>query len=211
MKTYKGINYRFRPESYWVDKGTRQSILRNVKGTQRRRIIDTALRMGCFDQVADALVDSEISKELRRKLGAIHPCFMGGEYLPGYLEGETEIARIDLQSTTSDVISIRARMDDGEIHYRVVDEYKGVFSLPCESSKRPFSMKEFVGFIEGTELTELFGPLSLAYNEYNLEYADSRDELRYFTTISSEIYPQLYDHYEAVYDDWVDEDEEDAE
>ena len=72
-------------------------------------------------------------------------------------------------------------------------------------------MKEFVGFIEGTELTELFGPLSLAYNEYNLEYADSRDELRYFTTISSEIYPQLYDHYEAVYDDWVDEDEEDAE
>ena len=31
MKKYKGIDYRFRPDSYWVDKGIRQSILRDVK------------------------------------------------------------------------------------------------------------------------------------------------------------------------------------
>ena len=31
MESYKGINYQFRPDSYWVDKGIRQSILRNVK------------------------------------------------------------------------------------------------------------------------------------------------------------------------------------
>ncbi len=34
----------------------------------------------------------------------------------------TGIARIELESTTSDVISIRARWEDGQIHYRVVDE-----------------------------------------------------------------------------------------
>jgi len=31
MKNYKGINYQFRPDSYWVDKDIRQSILRDVK------------------------------------------------------------------------------------------------------------------------------------------------------------------------------------
>ena len=33
-------------------------------------------------------------------------------------------------------------------------------------------------------------------------------ELRHFTTISSDIYRQLYSHYELVYDDWVAEWEE---
>ena len=58
MESYKGINYQFRPDSYWVDKGIRQSILRDVKGTQRRRIIDKALRSGRCDQVQDVLVDA---------------------------------------------------------------------------------------------------------------------------------------------------------
>lgn len=31
MKNHKGINYQFRPHSYWVDKVIRQSILRDVK------------------------------------------------------------------------------------------------------------------------------------------------------------------------------------
>ena len=203
MESYKGINYQFRPDSYWVDKGIRQSILRDVKGTQRRRIIDKALRSGRFDQVQDVLVDAEIPNKLRQKLGAIHPCFMGGEYLPGSLEDETEIARIDLESTTSDVISIRARADEGLIYYRVVDEYKGEFTLGCESSEEPFSLKEFVDFIEGTDLIGLSGPISLAYNEFNMDGAVSRSELRYFTTISSDIYPQLNEHYEHVFDEWA--------
>jgi len=42
-------------------------------------------------------------------LDLIHPSFMGGEYLPDYRRDEIEIARIELESTTSDVISVRAR------------------------------------------------------------------------------------------------------
>jgi len=45
----------------------------------------------------------------REGLGAIHPSFMGGEYLPGYRRNEVEIVRIELDSTTSDAISLRAR------------------------------------------------------------------------------------------------------
>jgi len=49
------------------------------------------------------------SMRAREGLGAIHPSFMGGEYLPGYRRNEVEIVRIELDSTTSDVISLRAR------------------------------------------------------------------------------------------------------
>ena len=36
MKQYKGINYRFKPDSYWIDKTIRQSILRDIKGAALR-------------------------------------------------------------------------------------------------------------------------------------------------------------------------------
>ncbi len=128
---------------------------------------------------------------------------MGGDSLPGYLRGETEIARIELQSTTSDAISIRARSEDDLIHYRVLDEYKGEFSSEWDNSEDPLSLQELVEFIEGTRLSGLSGSISLAYNEYNLEGYESRIELRDFTTIGSNLYPQLCEHYEHVFDDWV--------
>ena len=36
---------------------------------------------------------------------------MGGEYLPDCIAGETEIARIELESTLADVTSIRAKRE----------------------------------------------------------------------------------------------------
>ena len=47
---------------------------------------------------------------------------MGGEYLPPLRKGEVEIARISLESTTDDQISIRARRGRERIRCRVVDE-----------------------------------------------------------------------------------------
>jgi hypothetical protein len=48
----------------------------------------------------------------------------------------------------------------------------------------------------------LVGGLSLGYNELNVEYSGHK-ELRHFTRISSDFYPQLHDHYEHVFDEWV--------
>ena len=87
MKRYAGIRYRYKPETYWVEKDVRQSILRDIKGTERRRLIDRALRNGQFESIDDELLGSEVSTETRDRLGAIHPSLMGGEYLPGYLRG----------------------------------------------------------------------------------------------------------------------------
>ena len=51
------------------------------------------------------------------------------------------------------------------------------------------------------------GGLSLSYNNANAESL-SRERLRHFTRISSEIYPQLEEHYENIFSDWVEEEEE---
>ena len=166
-------------------------------------MVDEALRNGNFDLIEDELIGAEVSYDLRNSLGANHPHLMGGEYLPSYLEGETEIARIELQSTTSDVISIRARGQDGLIHYRIVDEYDGEFILSSETSQKPFTLEELVYFIENSSLCGLLGSLHLGYNKYNLECMDSSDELRDFTSISSDIYSDLYNHFDRVFDDWV--------
>jgi hypothetical protein len=63
---------------------------------------------------------------------------MGGEYLPNYRRREVEIVRIELKSTTSDVISLRARSSGSRIKYRLIDESDSGYGLPQQSSKRPF-------------------------------------------------------------------------
>lgn len=61
----------------------------------------------------------------RKVLEAMHPMFMGGNYLPAAEDGEVEIARIRIASTTDDVTSVYAKCDEGVIRYRVVDDYGG--------------------------------------------------------------------------------------
>jgi hypothetical protein len=75
----------------------------------------------------------------------------GGEYLPKYHRHEVEIARIELQSTTSDVISLRARGSGLRIKYRLVDEYQTEFGLAQQTSQRPFSLRELIVFLDSAK------------------------------------------------------------
>ena len=109
-KLYAGIDYEFRPESFWTAASDPlAAILRNVKGRNRREMIRDYYAAGKLDQLSDELLEDALNDEVRISLGKIHPTFMGGEYLPNYGRQEVEIARIALASTTSDVISLRAR------------------------------------------------------------------------------------------------------
>ena len=67
---------------------------------------------------------------------------MGGEYLPDRRETEVEIARINIDSTTSDVTSVYAKAGKDRILYRVVDEYGGdtLTEKRTRSSKPPLSL-----------------------------------------------------------------------
>lgn len=207
MKTYTGINYSYAPPSYWSVDDPLSAILRNVKGENRRRMIRDYWRAGKLEELDPELLRDVVAESVREGLGRIHPSFMGGEYLPGYLPGEVEIARICLRSTTSDVITLRARPTPDGIAYRVEDEYEGAFTLPIESSERPLTLAELIRQFEEGSLDDLECPggLALGYNHLNAEGGCSREELRDFTSISSDFYPQLQTHFEHVFEEWVQE------
>ncbi len=204
MKEYPGIDYGFRPQSYWLDRDVLQALLRNIKGAERRKMIKSYYKNGNFQELEESFSKISLSDEERFRLASIHPMFMGGEYLPDYERDETEIARIELNSTMADVISIRACLDEGEtIEYSVVDEHDGNFNLWTEWSDKPFSLSELVDFIDRTELEgSSYSGLSLSFNNSNAECMDKED-LVGFTTISSEIYPDLEDHYGKVFTEWA--------
>ena len=103
------------------------------------------------------------------------------------------------------MITLRARPIPDGIAYRVEDEYEGVFSLPLETSKAPLTLAELIRQFEDGSLQELDYPggLALGYNYLNADGGCLPEELRYFTSISSDFYPQLHIHFEHVFDDWV--------
>ena len=68
MARYKGIRYGFHPKSYWLDQTVRQSILRNVTGSERRRIIDQALARW---QAGAAALSPKVVSELKLAQNAL--------------------------------------------------------------------------------------------------------------------------------------------
>ena len=208
MKVYPGIDYNQRPSSYWNDETLEQAILKNIKGDFRREEIRKALAAGNMEAIPEEILQEALSENVRSFTGRIHPRFMGGEYLPDLEASEAEIARISLQSTTFDVISIRARRTTkGTILYRVVDEYEGDFQLSRKRSKKPLSLRELIVFLEKTELQGMKGGLLLGYNNMNADYMDrsERPTLRNFTSLGSEFYPELSSHCEEVFEEWAGE------
>ncbi len=162
---------------------------------------------GKLEELFDELLKDSLDDEARNGLSQIHPTFMGGEYLPNYGRQEVEIARITLQSTTSDVISLRARPAGSRIKYRLVDEYQTEFSLPQKTSSRPYSLGELIRFLDSVEHPEAdvswrrFG-FFLSFNQCNLDCGTDLETLRDFTSISSNHYPDLASHYRQVMDEW---------
>lgn len=210
MKKYKGIRYSFRPKSYWKECDPLSAILRNVTGENRRRMITDYWNADRIEDLDSSLLNDELDEDTRTSLGRIHPSFMGGEYLPPLLLGEVEIARICLQSTTSDVITLRARPIPEGIAYRIEDEYEATFTIPIPRSQLPLTLLEVIRQFDEGELDDAGWPeggLTLNYNLHNIDagYMDAeevRTTLRHFTSMQSSVYRQLGDHFENVYDEW---------
>lgn len=202
-RRFEFVNYDFRPDSYWSDESDPLSaILKNVKGTQRREMIKDFWEQGNFDSLDETLLKDELEDKERDSLGAIHPWFMGGEYLPEYLPMETEIARIELQSTTADVISVRARpVGESKIAYRIVDEYESNYKGVPETSAKPLTLEELIQLIDYDYNDSGYGGYGIAYNVSNAREIGAAD-FRNFTTVSSFTYMDLYDHYDAIHEEW---------
>ena len=205
-KRSEGIDYAFRPESYWDVSDPLQAILVNVKGTRRRQMIRDYWEAGAIAELEKGLLRDNLTEEDRVGLGKIHPSFMGGEYLPDYAEGEVEIARIELESTTADVISIRVKKEGERIAYLIVDEYETEFNILPTHSDKPLTLSELVRLIDGA-MEE--GSLGLYYTQMNYEGGECSiewlDQMRHFTRVESAFYPQLNLHYEKLLDLWFEE------
>jgi hypothetical protein len=135
-KHFKDIDYSFCPKSYWEVADPWQAILANVQGTRRRQMIRDFWEAGRIEELVDAHLLDVLDGKTRHLLGQIHPTFMGGEYLPEYKSGQVEIARVELESTTADVISVRATPKSSDIVYSIVDEYDSAFELSPVRSKK---------------------------------------------------------------------------
>jgi hypothetical protein len=207
------ISYGFRPFSYWVPPDSTLGLaLRNVKGRRRREMIRDFYEQGRLDELLPTLAADELSDEDRKRLGAIHPSFMGGEYLPGYRREEVEIVRIELESTTSDVMSLRARLVGRKrvrIEYRLVDEYETEYRLRPHRTIRPLTLEQLVTLLDSVDGDAaddewLVHGWVLSINECNRACGDGDPEpYRDFTRVSSEFYPELSTHYERLFDRWV--------
>jgi hypothetical protein len=207
-KFYPAINYEFRPDSYWHPAASPlEAALRNVKGRNRRQMIRDYHSKGLLPVLSDDLLRETLDDDTRRSLDRIHPSFMGGEYLPDYGRDEVEIARIELESTTSDVISVRARPRGRRIEYAVCDEYQTDFAIPRKTSSRPFSLRELIRFLDSVEHPEAepewkrFG-FVLSYNETNLCCGADLETLEDFTSVGSDFYPELGQHYARAIGEW---------
>jgi hypothetical protein len=115
---------------------------------RRRNAIRNAFEADRVSPLDELFATPTLPDEHRLALGRLHRSFMGGEYLPDRRDTEVEIARINIDSTTSDVTSVYAKAGKDRIRYRVVDEYNGdtLSEKRTRSSKRPLSLGELIEF-----------------------------------------------------------------
>jgi hypothetical protein len=195
-----------------------------VHGTVRRELASGLLEGeqppagGGVDFVLDQKIEDEQALAM---WGRVHPQMLGGEYLPDYLEDEVEVARIEMRSTTGDVLQVRARPSGGRIAYRVVDEYATehgdprtwAYVIQPETSELPLTMGELVNLIDTSRQT---GGISHGDDRYdvgliegilnaNVDGDADIETMRHFFTVSSAFYPELGAYYDTVMQDWYDE------
>jgi hypothetical protein len=194
----------YRPPSYWPEQLDQEQRLARISGQARREIVREALGRGDLESIDPMLASEELGYEDRGSWGLIHPALMGGEYLPNLGVADVEIARISLQSTLADQISIRASEVDGKIRYSVCDEYETDFELAFTESELPLTFGELIELINGSDHPEsdMPGGLLTSHWEQMLDWDYSLDEAIEFASIESAWYPQIDSYYEQVAEEW---------
>jgi hypothetical protein len=202
MPDPKKYNLDFRPVSYWGPQKVETHVAARVKGELRRQQAIHDLE----DNHADHEIISEsLTEEHRRAAGAVHPWLMGGEYLSDLKPNEVEIARVVMQSTTMDVISIRARKTKNRIIYKIIDEYPEDefqnYSLTKKTSKQPLTLGELIKLIDNAVEGGLVG----SGRNWHFEEGTCADEIYDFETASSAFYTELSEWYDEANEEWLHE------
>lgn len=128
----------------------------------------------------------------------------GGDFLPDTRPLEVEIARLALESTTWDVISIRARPTSRGIAYRVVDEYESTFVIRPKTSRKPLRLGQLIRLIDDMKNGDMpASPAALRRMQMTFDDPAYIRELRSFVTVASVFYPDLEPWYRREAEQWV--------
>jgi hypothetical protein len=192
------IDTTFRPVSYFWPQSLETKLLSTVKGAERQNLIRELIKDGKLKDVPEWMTSESLSDADRVAAGQIHPRYMGGEYLPSLRGNEVEIARINLESTTGDVISVRARRGKHRIYYRVVDEYgnEGLTKPTRQSSIRPLTLAQVEQLIEESDA-------GMVYIRSNLENGGDAESLSHFLHATSPFYAELARLYQQRVDAYL--------
>ena len=144
----KKLNLNFKPKSYFGPKDLTEHLISEINSEAVKSRLNQLYRENRYDEVDELLNTYD---EEKMDPGLIHPMFMGGNYLDEKNSNEVEIANIVIKSTTYDVTSVYAQFKNGEILYRVVDEYEGetLTGLTHMKSKEPLTLSELLNFFLG--------------------------------------------------------------
>ena len=198
-KLTPGIDLDYRPGRYFWALGANVLLPSGISGEARRKLYRARIEAG--GTVHDGLDAELLDEPLREAWGRLDPRNMGGEYLPPLRKGEVEIARISLESTMADQISVRARRVGERIRYRVVDEYEVAYVCHPASSVAPLSMRQLVALLESASEGGSIIFSILASNSR----ASRSEELATFITVSSDFYADLGRYYRALTDAFLEE------
>lgn len=202
------FNFAFRPATYWPESPGTRAFLARIKGMARRRIAHEAISSG-LPGVSESIFEPALDERSRRAWGGVHPALMGGEYLPDLAPGEVEIARLELASTTADVIAVFARREGDEIHYRVVDEYLVKYVVSLERSRQPLTLGELVALLDQSHNPDWHASarahgLVEGFWEWHLRAGSEPPEHAVeFVSLGSAFYPGLADYYRSRAEEWI--------
>jgi len=195
-------DFEFAPQSYFSNITLETSIKSKITGQKRK---ETVLESAKTKFTPPFLLRGKISDAQRTKTSAIHPQYMGGEYLPDMDQAEVEICRIVMQSTTLDVTSVRANLKDGIYSYNVSDEYDLFeYRLPIQSSKVPLTARQIIDQIdnclvqdvdESGNVGEVFHGLTSPVLTVHLDGGCNPKDLVDFISVESAFYLELGAYY----------------
>ena len=199
---FSGIDLDYRPKTYFWARDLKLKLPSDIAGAERRRLYLAAVEAG---EPSVFLTDPDFSSEqldpgLRQAWGGFHPSHLGGEFLPRRRNEEVEIARIVINSVTSDVTCVYAKRGKNRIYYQVVDEYDGetLSNRGIRTSKRPLTLRELVDFFLGS--WNLLQVLNVNFWEH--AYPPARVH-GFLNVISSDFYPDFEDEVRRRVNDWL--------
>ena len=201
------LDYAFRPSSYADVGDPFAAIVANIKGDMRREMVLDLLRSDI--PIDPKILEDHMEPEERGSLEQSNPHWVGGEYLPDYLLGEAEIARIVLASLTRDVYSIRARRENGLLRLRLVDDYHRPWCVTPATSTQPLTLGELVPLVDTARCQDVENAqadLIGGFLEEGVGASASPETILQratFITVSSPFYPQLQEHYARHAQTWA--------